>query len=85
MSIPKPDGPDIDIGPSMLGICWTLYSVAGNAPSSHSLEQMVSLAREVGGEEHGFRFIQLPFNLAMPEALVLQNQTLNGKQIGRNA
>jgi len=29
MSIPKPDGPNIDIGPSMLGICWTLYSIAG--------------------------------------------------------
>jgi hypothetical protein len=28
---------------------------------------MVELAREVGGEQHGFHFIQLPFNLAMPE------------------
>jgi aryl-alcohol dehydrogenase-like predicted oxidoreductase len=29
---------------------------------------MVELAREVGGEQHGFHFIQLPFNVAMPEA-----------------
>ncbi|KFY01968.1 hypothetical protein V490_00698 [Pseudogymnoascus sp. VKM F-3557] len=28
MSIPKPDGPDTDIGPPMLALCWTLYSVA---------------------------------------------------------
>ncbi|HEU4833014.1 MAG TPA: aldo/keto reductase, partial [Pyrinomonadaceae bacterium] len=33
----------------------------------HSLTRMVELAREVGGEQHGFHFIQLPFNLAMPE------------------
>ena len=37
---------------------------------------MVKLQREVGGESHGFRFIQLPFNLAMPEALMLPNQKL---------
>ena len=30
---------------------------------------MVALAREAGGEKHGFRFIQLPLNLAMPEAI----------------
>ena len=42
----------------------------------HSLPRMVEIAREVGGESHGFRFIQLPFNLAMPEALMLPNQKL---------
>jgi predicted aldo/keto reductase-like oxidoreductase len=42
---------------------------------------MVTIAREVGGESHGFRFIQLPFNLAMPEALTLRNQTLGGHQV----
>ncbi len=42
---------------------------------------MVELAGEVGGEAHGFRFIQLPFNLAMPEALTLINQEIDGEQI----
>lgn len=60
---------------------WNGFRVAQNARGSHSLERMVAIAREAGGEEHGFRFIQLPFNLAMPEALVLQNQTLDGKQV----
>ena len=60
---------------------WNGFRVAQNARGSHSLERMVSIAREAGGEEHGFRFIQLPFNLAMPEALALQNQTLDGKQV----
>ncbi|HYJ45866.1 MAG TPA: aldo/keto reductase, partial [Pyrinomonadaceae bacterium] len=31
--------------------------------------------------EHGFRFIQLPFNLAMPEALVLENQSVGGERL----
>jgi len=30
---------------------------------------MVDIAREAGGDAHGFRFIQLPFNLAMPEGI----------------
>jgi aryl-alcohol dehydrogenase-like predicted oxidoreductase len=42
---------------------------------------MVELAQAIAGEAHGFRFIQLPFNLAMPEALTLQNQILNGEAI----
>jgi aryl-alcohol dehydrogenase-like predicted oxidoreductase len=29
------------------------------------------LAREVGGDAHGFHFIQLPFNLAMTEGLAV--------------
>jgi aryl-alcohol dehydrogenase-like predicted oxidoreductase len=42
---------------------------------------MVEIAREAGGESHGFRFIQLPFNLAMPEALVVANQTVEGASV----
>ncbi len=33
-----------------------------------SLPRLAELAREAGGEECRFRFVQLPFNLAMPEA-----------------
>jgi len=33
------------------------------------LLRLVEIAREEGGPDHHFRFIQLPFNLAMPEAL----------------
>jgi aryl-alcohol dehydrogenase-like predicted oxidoreductase len=42
------------------------------------LEQVVDLAREEGGPENGFRFIQFPLNLAMPEALTSQTQTVGG-------
>jgi aryl-alcohol dehydrogenase-like predicted oxidoreductase len=58
---------------------WNGFRVPPDNPSYHSLERIVNIARQVGGENHGFRFIQLPFNLAMPEALMFQNQAVGGK------
>ncbi len=60
---------------------WNGFRVAPSAREHHSLERMVEIANEVGGENNSFRFIQLPFNLAMPEALVLNNQPLDGEQV----
>jgi aryl-alcohol dehydrogenase-like predicted oxidoreductase len=57
---------------------WNGFRVAPGASGYHSLEEMVAIAREIGGESHGFRFVQIPFNLAMPEALSLQNQSVAG-------
>jgi len=47
---------------------WNGFRQPPNSPQHHSLTRMVELAREVGGEQHGFHFIQLPYNVAMPEA-----------------
>ncbi len=59
---------------------WNGFRAQTNAKGFHSLERMTELARDAAGsDEHGFRFIQLPFNLAMPEALVLENQTVEGR------
>jgi aryl-alcohol dehydrogenase-like predicted oxidoreductase len=44
-----------------------------------SLARMEEIAREAGGAEHHFRFVQLPLNLAMPEALLRPNQIVEGK------
>ena len=60
---------------------WNGFRVAPQAQGFHSLERMVELAREAGGDGHHFRFIQLPFNLAMPEALTVSNQTFQGAQV----
>jgi aryl-alcohol dehydrogenase-like predicted oxidoreductase len=60
---------------------WNGFRVAPNAQGYHSLERMLELAREAGGAEHHFRFIQLPFNLAMPEALTVSNQTFQGAEV----
>ena len=60
---------------------WNGFRVQEGARGYHSLERMFELAREAGGGDHGFRFVQLPFNLAMPEALVSENQTYQGAHV----
>jgi len=57
---------------------WNGFRVQAGARGHHSVERMFQLAREAGGDDHGFRFVQLPFNLAMPEALVSENQPYEG-------
>lgn len=60
---------------------WNGFRAQAGGRGHHPLERMWELAREVGGEEHGFRFVQLPFNLAMPEALVADNHTHDGARV----
>jgi aryl-alcohol dehydrogenase-like predicted oxidoreductase len=60
---------------------WNGFRVAPDSKSYHSLERMTELAREVAGDAHHFHFVQLPFNLAMPEALTLDNQTYKGARV----
>ncbi|MBC7929796.1 MAG: aldo/keto reductase [Rubrivivax sp.] len=57
---------------------WNGFRTAPDAKDYHSLERMSELAREVGGEGHGFRFVQLPYNLVMREARDLNNQSYMG-------
>lgn len=58
---------------------WTGYRQPDDAGDYLDLAALVKIAQEVGGHKHHFRFIQLPYNLAMPEALNRENQ-LVGKQ-----
>jgi aryl-alcohol dehydrogenase-like predicted oxidoreductase len=60
---------------------WNGFRVAGGAPEHHSLVRMVAMAREIAGDNHGFRFIQLPFNLAMTEALSVANEEIDGESV----
>ena len=60
---------------------WNGFRVEPDAREYHSLERMAEIAREAGGDKHHFRFIQLPFNLAMPEALFFQNQKLGDEYV----
>lgn len=39
-----------------------------------ALSKVVEIARRAGGEEHGFKYIQSPFNLAKPHAYGYANQ-----------
>lgn len=47
---------------------WNGYR-CGRARGALALPALAEAARQVAGDQHHFRFIQLPFNLAMPEAL----------------
>jgi aryl-alcohol dehydrogenase-like predicted oxidoreductase len=58
---------------------WNGFRVAAESGGHHSLVRMEQIAHEVGGDANGFRFIQLPYNLAMPEALSLANEELGGE------
>jgi len=60
---------------------WNGFRATTQSREHHSLARMVETARQAGGENHGFRFVQLPFNLAMPEALTLMNQQLDNNQV----
>lgn len=60
---------------------WNGFRAPAESENHHSLVRMVELARAVAGDDHGFRFIQLPFNLAMPEALAGANETLAGENM----
>jgi aryl-alcohol dehydrogenase-like predicted oxidoreductase len=60
---------------------WNAFREDPKSPGYLSLEAMAEIAGEVGGAQHHFRFVQLPFNLAMPEALTRPNQTVAGKTV----
>src|SRR6266849_959701 len=60
---------------------WNGFRAEPDAREYHSLERMAEIAKQVGGDKHHFRFIQLPFNLAMPEALFFQNQKLGDEYV----
>ena len=60
---------------------WNAFRVADGSRDYISLPQAAEIAHDVGGGHHHFRFIQLPFNLAMPEAYALANQTLGRKNV----
>jgi aryl-alcohol dehydrogenase-like predicted oxidoreductase len=57
---------------------WESLRTRPGSPSYLDLESALRVARAVGGDNHGFRYLQFPFNLAMPEAATLRNQPVNG-------
>jgi aryl-alcohol dehydrogenase-like predicted oxidoreductase len=58
---------------------WTCFRVPSESPEYLSLEQAVKCAEGVGGKDHGFKFIQLPYNLTYSEALLLRNQSVQSE------
>lgn len=61
---------------------WNAYRSPPKANSYLSLEEVIFAAREARGINHHCRFVQLPFNLAMLEALTARNQRASGELMG---
>ncbi len=53
---------------------WNGYRQPPDSPDYLSLEETVQAARDVAGSDHHFKVVQLPYNLAMPEAFTRANQ-----------
>jgi len=60
---------------------WNGYRQPANDRGHLSLSEIERTAREIGGRDHHFRVIQLPYNLGMPEALLDGNQVIDGEQL----
>jgi aryl-alcohol dehydrogenase-like predicted oxidoreductase len=60
---------------------WNAYRAGPQARDAISLADVLRAAEEAGGKGHHFRALQLPFNLAMTEALTSNAQTMQGRQV----
>jgi len=58
---------------------WNAYRATPTSAEALSLTDVLRVAEEVGGKDHHFRAIQLPFNLAMPEAAVANSEPAGRK------
>ena len=59
---------------------WSGFRQDARARDAMQLAEIARMAREIAGDAHKFRFVQLPFNMGMTEALTLGNQTINGRE-----
>jgi aryl-alcohol dehydrogenase-like predicted oxidoreductase len=60
---------------------WNGLRTAPDARGHLDLSELVSIARDVGGDDHHFRVIQVPVNLAMSEAVRALTQRLGATRV----
>lgn len=58
---------------------WNGLRSTPDAPDHLELEELVGLARDLAGKNHHFRAVQMPINLAMPEAIRTPTQRVRGQ------
>jgi len=59
---------------------WNGYRVPVNSAEYMSVLDVIQCARDVAGDDHHFKVVQLPYNLAMPEAYTAANQLSGTKR-----
>ena len=59
---------------------WNGFRQDPRARDAMQLAEIAQIAQEIAGGMHHFRFVQLPFNLGMPEALTLGNQMFRERE-----
>ena len=57
---------------------WNGFRQDARARDAMQLGEISQIAQEIAGGRHHFRFVQVPFNLGMTEALTLGNQSVRG-------
>jgi len=57
---------------------WDCFRVPQEHPQYLSIFDVVKIAKEAGGEKNGFKFIQLPYNMYLDQALTVKNQISDG-------
>ena len=60
---------------------WECFRVMSDNPQYLLLEDIVEMAKNIGGIDHGFKFIQLPYNMNYDQALLGKNQLLQNKPV----
>jgi aryl-alcohol dehydrogenase-like predicted oxidoreductase len=60
---------------------WTGFRVEPGSRPHLDLAELVAIAREAGGPDHHFRVLQLPINLAMPEAVRSPTQRIGTQTV----
>ena len=60
---------------------WECFRVPKDNPQYLSLEQTIDMAKKIGGDDHGFRFIQLPYNMYYDQALLGKTQMIGDKNV----
>jgi len=60
---------------------WNGYRVDPGDPGYLSLAEVVAAAQDVGGADHHFQVIQLPYNLGMTEAFTRANQHVKNRVV----
>ena len=60
---------------------WNGFRVPSKSKGHLSLSELVAIANKAGGKSHHFRFVQLPVNLALTEAVRAATQDSDGTPI----